>query len=164
MRVDTGVRQGDEVSVFYDPMIAKLVVHAADRPAALSAMRTALAEYQVAGLPTNLNFCDRLIAHPAFAAADLDINFIEKHNDSLFAAPPGPPPQQVLPWPAAANRLVDRTANSLVPPHAARTGRPRLCAARRRRRRRSLRRRRLAVELGRAVGRLAGWRRHGASH
>ena len=56
MRIDTGVRSGDEISVYYDPMIAKLIVWDEDRPSALRRLRHALAEYEIAGLTTNIGF------------------------------------------------------------------------------------------------------------
>ena len=72
VRVDSGVEEGGEVGTHYDPMVAKLVARGPDRAAALRALRGALAETQVAGLPTNLGFLQRLAAHPAFEAAELD--------------------------------------------------------------------------------------------
>ena len=87
----SSVLVGDEVSVFYDPMIAKLIVWAANRPLALRAMQKSLGDYQIAGVPTNLTFVNQLVGHPAFVAADLDINFIEKHSSTLFPAEPSPP-------------------------------------------------------------------------
>jgi len=62
----------NQVGTHYDPMIAKLVVKGADRAAALVALRRALAETQVAGLPTNLGFLQRLVAQPAFEGLELD--------------------------------------------------------------------------------------------
>lgn len=66
MRVDTGVKEGGEVSIFYDPMISKLIVHAADRPKALAALSQALDKYQVSGVPTNLSFLKLCAEHEAF--------------------------------------------------------------------------------------------------
>jgi 3-methylcrotonyl-CoA carboxylase alpha subunit len=71
VRVDTGVRCGDEISPYYDPMIAKLVVHGEDRAAALRRMGEALADYEIAGVATNVAFLRRVIAHDAFASATL---------------------------------------------------------------------------------------------
>ncbi len=84
VRIDTGVRQGDEVSIHYDPMIAKLIVWDVDRTAALRRLRGALAGYQVAGVTTNIGFLGALAAHQGFAAADLDTGFIERHRAELF--------------------------------------------------------------------------------
>jgi 3-methylcrotonyl-CoA carboxylase alpha subunit len=84
VRIDTGVMRGDEVSVFYDPMIAKLIVWDEDRERALDRLATALAAYRVAGLTTNLRFLYNLATAEAFRAADLDTGFIERHRDALF--------------------------------------------------------------------------------
>lgn len=84
IRYETGIRQGDEVSVYYDPMIAKLVVHGNDREEALRVLRKALDQYEVAGLSTNIDFLKRLSSHPAFIAGEVETGFIEKHFDDLF--------------------------------------------------------------------------------
>jgi 3-methylcrotonyl-CoA carboxylase alpha subunit len=84
VRIDTGVRQGDAVSIHYDPMIAKLIVWDTDRPGALRRLRSALASYQVVGVTTNIPFLAAVAAHPAFAACDLDTGFIERHSATLF--------------------------------------------------------------------------------
>jgi 3-methylcrotonyl-CoA carboxylase alpha subunit len=86
VRVDTGVRAGDAISIYYDPMIAKLIVWGADRDAAIRRFRSALTETQVGGLKTNVAFLARLAGHPAFKAADLDTRFIERHESDLLAA------------------------------------------------------------------------------
>ena len=84
VRVDTGVRQGDEVSLHYDPMIAKLIVWDHDRLRAVGRLRQALVEFQVVGVKTNLNFLSTVVAHPSFVAAELDTGFIEHHHSALF--------------------------------------------------------------------------------
>lgn len=84
VRIDTGIEQGDEVSVHYDPMIAKLIVWDTDRTAALARLRGALSEYQVVGLKTNLEFLFQLASHEGFNDADLDTNFINRYQDDLF--------------------------------------------------------------------------------
>jgi len=86
VRIETGVRQGDEVSVHYDPMIAKLVVWAKDRPTSLTKLRACLSEYNVHGLPTNVDFLMRLADHEQFAAGNVDTDFITRHFDELFPA------------------------------------------------------------------------------
>ena len=84
VRVDTGVRQDDEVSTFYDPMIAKLIVWDENRDRALQRMLRALNDYRIAGVKTNLAFLSSLLEHQSFKAVDLDTNFITKHHDDLF--------------------------------------------------------------------------------
>ena len=91
VRVDTGVRQGDEVSVHYDPMIAKIVAWGRDRAGALRRLSAALDDTEVAGLSTNADFLRAVVAHPAFAESDLDTRFIERHEGDLLAAEEGVP-------------------------------------------------------------------------
>jgi 3-methylcrotonyl-CoA carboxylase alpha subunit len=83
-RVDTGMRQGDTVTPFYDALIAKIIVWGEDRPAALERLRRALAETAVLGVVTNLGLLTRIVAHPEFAAAAIDTGFIERHRDVLL--------------------------------------------------------------------------------
>ncbi|KAI9216884.1 carbamoyl-phosphate synthase L chain, ATP binding domain-containing protein [Blastocladiella britannica] len=103
LRVETGVRQGDVVSVFYDPMIAKLVVHGKDRSSALSKLAHALDEYKVVGLETNIEFLKNLARHPEFKAANVETGFIPKHKNDLVIPLTTPAPEAVL---AAAMALV----------------------------------------------------------
>ena len=91
VRVDTGIEQGDEITPFYDPMIAKLIVWDVDRNAALARMRQALADYRIVGVTANVDFLSRLVACPAFANADLDTGLIEKSRDFLFPEQAEPP-------------------------------------------------------------------------
>ncbi|MYM62428.1 acetyl/propionyl/methylcrotonyl-CoA carboxylase subunit alpha [Pseudomaricurvus sp. HS19] len=84
VRVDTGVLQGDEVSVFYDPMIAKLIVWDEDRDAALRRLGKALSEYRISGMTTNVDFLYNLATCEPFKAAELDTGFIGKHHDKIF--------------------------------------------------------------------------------
>ena len=86
LRVETGVRQGDAVSPFYDPMIAKLVVHADDRPAALAALSDALARTEIAGSTVNTAFLAALAADEDFAAGDVDTGLIARKQDALTAS------------------------------------------------------------------------------
>ncbi|XP_063080431.1 methylcrotonoyl-CoA carboxylase subunit alpha, mitochondrial isoform X3 [Cavia porcellus] len=83
-RIETGVRQGDDISVHYDPMIAKLVVWAADRQAALTKLRYSLRQFNIVGLHTNVDFLLHLAAHPAFAAGAVHTDFIAQHHEELL--------------------------------------------------------------------------------
>ncbi|XP_007094624.2 methylcrotonoyl-CoA carboxylase subunit alpha, mitochondrial isoform X1 [Panthera tigris] len=83
-RIETGVRQGDEVSVHYDPMIAKLVVWAADRQAALTKLRYSLRQYNIVGLHTNIDFLLSLSGHPEFEAGNVHTDFIPQHRKELL--------------------------------------------------------------------------------
>ncbi len=82
-RIDTGVRQGDEITPYYDPMIAKLTVHAATREAALRMLDHALSRTQIAGTKTNVAFLKALARHEGFAAGDVDTGLIERDLQAL---------------------------------------------------------------------------------
>jgi len=84
VRVDTGVREGDAISVHYDPLIAKLVVWDESRERALQRLAGALADYRIGGTVTNVDFLYNLATSEPFAAADLDTGFIERHRPALF--------------------------------------------------------------------------------
>ncbi|KAM6222800.1 methylcrotonoyl-CoA carboxylase subunit alpha, mitochondrial isoform 1-T1 [Rhynchocyon petersi] len=90
-RIETGVREGDEVSVHYDPMIAKLVVWAADRQTALTKLKYSLRQYNIVGLHTNVDFLLSLSSHPEFEAGNVHTNFIPQHHRDLF------PPRKATP-------------------------------------------------------------------
>ncbi len=87
VRIDTGVQEGDTVSAYYDPMIAKLICAGKDRQQALARLSDALSEYFIAGLTTNIEFLHDLATHPEFVDANLTTRFIEHHEASL-ARPP----------------------------------------------------------------------------
>ncbi len=91
VRIDSGVREGDAISPYYDPMIAKLIVWGADRTQALARMSQALAEFQIVGLATNIAFLKRLVEGAAFSGADLDTGLIERNSDTLFPLPKAAP-------------------------------------------------------------------------
>ena len=91
-RIESAVEQGDEVSVFYDPMIAKIVVHGRDRIDALRKMREALIHTRLSGMATNLGFLRRVVSDSDFAAADIDTGFIGRHIDALVAPWPDTDP------------------------------------------------------------------------
>jgi 3-methylcrotonyl-CoA carboxylase alpha subunit len=84
VRTDTGVRQGDAVTMFYDPMIAKVIAWGANRGQAAEHLSRALMGAEVAGVRTNLAFLIDLLRHPAFLAGEVDTGFIERHKDTLF--------------------------------------------------------------------------------
>jgi 3-methylcrotonyl-CoA carboxylase alpha subunit len=88
VRVDTGFVSGDEISVHYDPMIAKLIVKGRDRTEALRIRANALNQYQVVGPSTNIQFLKNLVRHPRFIAGDVETGFIAKHGQTgLFGDP-----------------------------------------------------------------------------
>lgn len=88
MRIETGVRAGDAISPFYDPMIAKLVVHARDRQAALDALGTALSQTEIAGSTVNTAFLAALAADTDFSAGDVDTGLIGRHQEALTTVAP----------------------------------------------------------------------------
>jgi 3-methylcrotonyl-CoA carboxylase alpha subunit len=102
VRVDSGVRQGDSISSWYDPMIAKIIVHGPDRTSALSLLAATLAEIRVAGTVTNLEFLGALARHPAFGSGQVDTGLITRDLGALTARPPMP---QVVPALAALAAL-----------------------------------------------------------
>ena len=83
VRVDTGLREGDTITPFYDPMIAKIIVHEESREAALGALRSALDEMRVAGTVTNTRFLAALADHEGFASGLVDTGLIERDLDTL---------------------------------------------------------------------------------
>ncbi|WP_027212754.1 acetyl/propionyl/methylcrotonyl-CoA carboxylase subunit alpha [Burkholderia sp. WSM2232] len=85
VRLDSGVREGDTITPFYDPMIAKLIVHGATRQEALARMSRALHACEVVGPHTNVEFLQRIVESEPFASGDLDTGLIERHHDALFA-------------------------------------------------------------------------------
>ncbi|RZJ92835.1 MAG: ATP-grasp domain-containing protein, partial [Brevundimonas sp.] len=85
IRVDTGVEQGGEVSAFYDPMIAKLIVHAETREAAAAELAQACGEVEVWPVRTNAGFLTRLLRHPRFVTADVDTGLIAAEGQALAA-------------------------------------------------------------------------------
>jgi 3-methylcrotonyl-CoA carboxylase alpha subunit len=85
VRIDQGVTSGDKVTHHYDPMIAKIIAHGADRGSAIDRLAAALRATEVAGVTTNRALLNRILTHAAFAAGDVDTGFIERHRDALFA-------------------------------------------------------------------------------
>lgn len=88
-RVDSGVAEGDEVSPFYDPMLGKLIAWGETREQARLRLLAMLDEFAIGGLRTNLAFLRRIIAHPAFAQAELDTGFIPRYQEDLLPAAEG---------------------------------------------------------------------------
>ena len=107
-RVDTGVRQGDSVTPYYDAMIAKIIAWGEDRPSAIGRLRRALAETAVLGLRSNLGFLAWLAVEPDFAAGAVDTGFIERHRAAVL--PLHRPAPDVALAAAAISRLRAREA------------------------------------------------------
>ncbi|MDX1605169.1 MAG: acetyl/propionyl/methylcrotonyl-CoA carboxylase subunit alpha [Candidatus Competibacterales bacterium] len=113
VRVDTGVGEGGEVSMYYDPMIAKLITWDADRDRAIERMRTALDAFYIEGVAHNIPFLAALMAHPRFVEGRLSTNFIAEEYPDGYQAP-APTPEQarrlVLAAAAIHRRRADRAS------------------------------------------------------
>ena len=112
VRVDTGVFEGGEISIYYDPLIAKLVSHGAERKDAIAAMLEALDNYQLHGVAHNLTFLSAILGHPRFAEGRLSTAFIEEEYADGFSARAGAAELAVLVPVAAAIewRMAERRA------------------------------------------------------
>ena len=104
VRVDSGVEEGGEVTPFYDPMIAKLIVHGASRPEAAAKLAAAAASTQVWPVRTNAAFLARAAADPDFVAGRIDTGFIERHAD------------QLIPAAEPSDAVLQAAAQALLPP------------------------------------------------
>ncbi|MBO2926761.1 acetyl/propionyl/methylcrotonyl-CoA carboxylase subunit alpha [Metapseudomonas otitidis] len=116
-RVDSGVAEGDDVSPFYDPMLAKLIAWGENREEARQRLLAMLEDTAVGGFRTNLAFLRRVLGHPAFAAAELDTGFIERHQAQLLPAPAALP-EQVWQLAAEAFRQGDAARIRQDDPHS----------------------------------------------
>jgi propionyl-CoA carboxylase alpha chain len=102
VRVDTGIEEGSEVSMFYDPMIAKLVTYGDTRDTAIAHMADALDEYYIRGVSHNISFLNALILHPRFRAGRLTTNFIAEEYPEGFHAADVPQSDPIVPVALAA--------------------------------------------------------------
>ncbi|WP_426663371.1 acetyl/propionyl/methylcrotonyl-CoA carboxylase subunit alpha [Rhodanobacter aciditrophus] len=119
VRLDGGVAQGDTVTIFYDPMIAKLIVWDEDRAQALERLREALAECEIEGPKSNIAFLERLVRHPAVTEARIDTGYLDRHLDEFVAG--GSEPGVRTLFAAAAAALLDdeaRVAADAADPHS----------------------------------------------
>ncbi len=111
VRIDTGVTEGSEISIYYDPMIAKLIGYGADRKAAIHALSDALDAYYIRGINHNTAFLSAMLAHPRFQEGRLSTNFIaEEYPDGYKPAEPRPDVKRRLVYAAAAiqRRIAER--------------------------------------------------------
>ena len=126
VRIDAGVRKGDEITTWYDPLIAKLIVWDSTREAALARLHQALAQVHIVGVANNVELLSRLVATSSFSGGKLDTAFMERERESLFAVPREAPEKAFLI--AALAVLIDeneqarlaasRTADPFSPWHA----------------------------------------------
>ena len=86
VRIDSGVVEGDTVSIFYDPMIAKLIVWDQDRASALARLRDALAQCEIVGPKSNIEFLEQLVRHPSVVEGSIDTGYLDRHLDEFMPA------------------------------------------------------------------------------
>ncbi len=120
LRVDTGVERGSEVSIHYDPMLAKVVAWGADRGQAIDRLRWALQRASIQGLRTNRDFLVSVLGHPAFRAGEMSTHFIEEHQDELLTGLPDAGFIRDAAWAATLRAHVEREASRVLP--SARSG------------------------------------------
>ena len=116
VRVDAGVIEGGEISVHYDPMIAKLVAWGETREAARRRLIEALRAYPILGIRTNIPFLIELLEHPRFISGDIDTGVIDAERSSLLATLDGPPPPEVLAVAAARNGVGSHFSKTVPDP------------------------------------------------
>ncbi|HET9645006.1 MAG TPA: acetyl-CoA carboxylase biotin carboxylase subunit [Burkholderiaceae bacterium] len=127
VRVDTGVYEGGEIPMYYDSMIAKLIVHGLDREDAIARMRAALNAFVIRGIASNIPFQSALLAHPKFVAGDFNTGFIAEHYGKGFHAEdvPHEDPDFLVALAAAVNRrYLERAAgiSGQLPGHGVQIG------------------------------------------
>ncbi len=113
-RVDRGVEDGDAITVYYDPMIAKVIASGPDRAAALATLSHCLAHTAIFGVATNLPLLREIAAHPQFAAGDVDTGFIDRELEALTRPVPVAPESLLL----AASLALDAPAGAAASPWA----------------------------------------------
>jgi 3-methylcrotonyl-CoA carboxylase alpha subunit len=109
VRLDGGVVEGDTVTIFYDPMIAKLIVWDETRPRALARLREALMDCDIRGPKSNISFLEALVRHPSVVEGTIDTGYLDRALDEVLA-PPTPPPAPLLALAAAAVLLREEEA------------------------------------------------------
>ncbi|GAB1407821.1 acetyl/propionyl/methylcrotonyl-CoA carboxylase subunit alpha [Thermomonas brevis] len=122
VRIDSGVVEGDTVTIFYDPMIAKLIVWDADRPRALARLREALAQCEIVGPKSNIAFLERLARHPAVVGGTIDTGYLDRHLDEFLA--PAQPDRALLLAAAAGTLLAQEAGARSASAHGSDPGSP----------------------------------------
>ena len=112
VRIDAGVVEGDTVSIFYDPMIAKMIVWDRTRADALQRMREALAQCEVVGPKSNIDFLERLVRHPAVIEGRIDTGYLDRHLEEFLPADAPADPQTL--FAAATAVLLDDESRALA--------------------------------------------------
>jgi acetyl/propionyl-CoA carboxylase alpha subunit len=109
VRVDSGIARGSRISVRYDPILSKLIVHAETRGSAIERLRRALADYTILGTRTNLPYLRRIVSHPSFAEGDVSTHFVEEHADDLLPTVSVEGPEVAATLSAAAGKATGST-------------------------------------------------------
>jgi 3-methylcrotonyl-CoA carboxylase alpha subunit len=112
VRVDTGFRAGDEVTPYYDPMLAKVIAWGEDRERARDGLLRALSRCEVTGVATNIALLERVVAHEAFASGNVDTGLIEAHREALLAPATSVPPDALIAAAVAEHRDVEAAARA----------------------------------------------------
>ncbi len=122
VRIDAGVVEGDTVTIFYDPMIAKLIVHDSDRTRALARLREALADCEIVGPKSNIEFLEKLVRHPRIVDGTIHTAYLDRHLDEVLPGAAPLPPDHVAMAAAAAllhDEAAARTHSAVSPdPHS----------------------------------------------
>ncbi|HXE67183.1 MAG TPA: biotin carboxylase N-terminal domain-containing protein, partial [Rhodanobacteraceae bacterium] len=119
VRLDGGVTEGDTVTIFYDPLIAKLIVWDMDRPSALQRMGEALAACEIVGPKSNVAFLERLVRHPSVVGHTIDTGYLDRHLDEFVAGEAQPEPSAVFAAAVAALLQDERSsATDASDPHS----------------------------------------------
>ena len=112
VRVDTGFRAGDDVTPYYDPMLAKVIAWGEDRAKASEALLRALSACEVTGVATNIAFLERVVAHEAFARGRVDTGLIDAHRDALLAPSSDAPAKALIAVAAAEFRAIEASTRA----------------------------------------------------
>jgi acetyl-CoA carboxylase biotin carboxylase subunit len=111
IRVDDGIEEGMEIPIYYDPMIAKLIVFGSNRSEAIEKLTRAIADYKIVGVETTLPFCSFAINHPAFIQGNFDTNFVKKHFKPEFLIQHKTSEEEIVA--SLVTFLIDKKSNNL---------------------------------------------------
>jgi len=117
IREDSGINEGGEISIYYDPMISKLIVWGADRKEAIRRMTRALMEYHLVGVKTTIPFCLAVMENPKFQSGDFDTHFVEQEFSGDYLEKSGKPLEPIIATGALLYHLRNRDTTERVPPN-----------------------------------------------
>jgi acetyl/propionyl-CoA carboxylase alpha subunit len=113
VRIDSGVREDDEIPVHYDPLIAKVIAHAETRDLAIARLLTALRQFPVLGIITNIPFLIRVLEHPSFRSGSMHTGFLDHEGATLADSLAEPPPPFVEAAMAAADAVLGKDGSAV---------------------------------------------------